>query len=628
MPNDFVTVADYDGTVKGRTHNWWRNWSTDKHPAIGYAAACLGWLIHHPVALAAAGSSVWLLFHGWPLWTVLVVGFVPQLAWSGRSLAGVLAAAPRQRGWSQILPTVSMWWRIRRAWRVATTKAGIKQPGRAGTLPQLRSYVLTHAGMSALVDSGNWGYTQEEMATLSDRAGAAALSSAPVRWLLERLPMWALDRAPFLIPSARTVTITPEDGMGTVRIAWAFSDPLAELVPITSLTRPPSGMWCIGSTEHGEPAYIWRHLPMLVAGMQGSGKSNLIWTIIASALMADEPFELWVADPKGGVELGELGRAYEDGHRAIVKSYARSGPDLREQVTRLHNRMEMRERWMRESRSRFHTPTVEQPRILWLNDELMRAHSHYSVKPSVEPQMVDILADGRALGITLIDATQIPFGHAIGEKVTYLFPQRIVKRISHSYVTSALLGEQAEHLGARATRIKESTPGVGYLYMDRWPTPVRYRDPYITDEMTRLLARGVLPEGLARAHADEHPELEAPRGLKDNRDHVLYRWDAPVEGIEHNGKVYTGCLYVGISMDVSRRAMEHLSTREKALLMNVGVTCEVVRKWTAADCADEIIGGRTVKAVAEDYEAELIRQLQPPLNIAHNGRRHRELTRG
>ena len=39
--------------------------------------------------------------------------------------------------------------------------------------------------------------------------------------------------------------------------------------------------------------------------------------------------------------------------------------------------------------------------------------------------------------------------------------------------------------------------------------------------------------------------------------------------------------------------------------------------------AAELAAGRTVKQVAEETEAAMIRELGPPLNIAHNGGRRR-----
>jgi predicted GIY-YIG superfamily endonuclease len=626
--HSFTTTAEYKGTLGGRLANDWREWSVDKHPAVGYAAAVAAVFLRRPVLLAATTIAAWLLFSGWPWAICLAVAAGPQLAWTGRHLAGLLGSAPRPRGLSQILSGVSMMVRVRRAWRVAARRAGVIEPDGAGSPPRLRDYHLTQSGMSATVDSGHLGLTDEEIASLADRVAASALPSNQVRWALQKLPERWTEKIPMLVPAARYATVAALDGMGTVTITWMFLDPLRELIPVTALVRTDATMWAIGTTEHSQPAMTWKHLPILVVGMSGSGKSNLLWTIIMSQLLSGEPFKIWAFDPKGGVEFNQLRKALGQG---MVEEYARDRKEIRDLAVKLFNRMEMREHAMAATDERFHVPTVQEPRILVPIDELVTVYEHLvSGKPNLEATFATFLSRARAAGISVVCATTTPFGHSIGEKVRDKFPVKIVGHINDTFVTSAMFGRHAEALGVRATQIRNSTPGVFYLHMNEWPQPVRMRTPYLTDEMVELLAQGKLPDGLVLANVEEHPEVEAPMGLKANRTQYLYRWDTPPEGVKlEDGTIYRGLLYVGISIDVATRITQHLSNRQKKILNTVGVTCRVDREWTAMDCADDIIAGRTVEQVAQDYEKHMISTEHPLLNIAHNGRRKtKELTRG
>jgi hypothetical protein len=511
--------------------------------------------------------------------------------------------------------------RTRRAWRVAAVKAGDKQPGKGGSHPPLRNYRLTHAGIAALVDNGRYGYTEDEMAAVADRAASAALPSGFVRWLLGWLPESWAEALP-LTPKARYVTVAPEEGgTGTCIITWAFNDPLAELVPVTAIVRADRAMWCIGVTENGTPAMIWKHLPVLVVGMSGAGKSNLLWTIIMSQLLSGEPFEIWCIDPKGGVEFRELGQVAGG---PLVREYARDRKGIRDLIVKLFNRLEIREKAMAATGERYHVPTDAEPRILVPIDELVTVYGHISAKPSLEQTFAEFLSRCRAAGISPVCATTTPFGHSIGEKVRDKFPTKVVGRINDTFVTSAMFGPHAEQLGIRATQIKTSTPGVFYTHMNEWAYPSRLRTPYQTDDMVRLLAQGRLPDGLVLREQDLHPEVAAPMGLRENRTHYFYEFytETP-EGVQlpaaFGGGRYAGVLYVGISVDAVRRQDEHLSNEQKRVLNTVGVGWHITRQWTALDCADDIIAGRTVKQVAEDYEKHMIQRLRPPLNIAHNG---------
>lgn len=558
-----------------------------RHDFLWFTWRTFRWLVLHPLALAGMAIAGWLWSLGLPFPIALLLGILPQIVKGGWEFVGLVAGASRRQTYSLLLPMstnhtnsptlYAMWWRIHRGWGTGIRKAGFLQPGRGGQTPRLRHWELTGAGLSAWVTCGRFGWTADGLAGKAETIAAG-------------------------IKRCRGVTVTQGNYPGVARIDFAFTDPLADIVPLTRLAAPPKGRLTCGVTERGEPAHLHAHLSTLIVGLPGSGKSNLLWTLITSALASGQPFELWVLDPAGGVELWELSNG-----SPLVRAYAASPTDMRQLVKELHAAMLARMEAMA-GKERLHTPTKEQPRWFLVIDEQMRAHHNLGKVNGTDYSrlLVEIMSLGRKAAITVISLTQIPFAHSIGEQVRILFPQKIVFRANDFMVTNSVFGGGSEALGAAASKISIKTPGVGFMILDSDLKPARFRSPLITDAMASLIARGMLPDGIPTAD---------DAGARDwhNAPHVLYRWD--------NQARSPVCRYVGITVDGVRRAGEHLSTVAKAELREPGVTMTIVQEFTAESCAEQVAAGRTVKQVAEETEAAMIRELEPPLNIAHNGAR-------
>jgi predicted GIY-YIG superfamily endonuclease len=478
-----------------------------------------------------------------------------------------------------------MWWRIRSGWPTGTREIGFCQPGRGGQIPWLRRWEITGTGLSAQAICGAFGWTADELAAKS------AVIAAGIR-------------------RCRGVVVTQQGYPGVARVDFAFTDPLADLIPITSLALPERARLTCGVTERGEPAMIHNYLSTLIVGLPGSGKSNLLWTLIASMLASGEPFELWVMDPAGGVELWELSNG-----SPLVKRYAATPASMRALIRDLHDAMFARMRKMA-GRERLHKPTKDEPRMYLVVDEWIQvwnaAKEGDSTKTDYTRMLVTLLSLCRKAAITPIALTQIPFGHTIGDQVRTLFPQKVVFRVHDHMVTGAMFGPGAESVaGAAASKIPIKLPGVGYVITDTYPQPVKFRAPLITDALASMIARGHLPDGIS--------SVDESTRTWHNSEHVIYRWDTPDDGVElGDGRRYVGVLYVGISISGLRRADEHLSNEDKAVLRTPGVTMTIVEQLSAESCAESLAAGRTVKQVAEEWEADLIRELEPPLNIAHN----------
>jgi DNA segregation ATPase FtsK/SpoIIIE, S-DNA-T family len=593
---DFVQTAPYDPSARGIARGMVYKFSA-RHDFLWIAWRSIRWLVLHPISLAGIVVGGWLWSLGLPFWWAVLLGSLPHFGSMGWGLGRLVAAALRRQNYS-LLPTLStkhtdtpsllsMWWRIHRGWSTGVRKSGFLQPGRGGQIPYLRHWELTSGGMSAWVTCGKFGWTADDLATRAQTIAAG-------------------------IKKCRTVTVTQGNYPGVARVDFAFSDPLTDIIPITALPVAPRGKLSCGLTDRGDPAYLWKHLGILMVGLPGSGKSNMLWTLIASALASGEPFELWVMDPAGGVELWEFSNG-----SPIVKEYAAKPADCRRLIKNLHDAMMQRMAGMA-GQERLHTPTEAAPRWYLIIDELIRVHNNLGKETRGKTTtdytklFVEILSMGRKAAITTIALTQIPFGHSIGEQTRILFPQKLVFRSNDFMVTNSVFGSGSEALGAVASKISIKTPGIGYAIPEEDLKPVRIRGPYIPDGVATVIAQGFLPDGIPTAR-------DGSGTAWHNHEHVLYRWDTPPEGVELDGKTYIGVLYVGISVDGLQRADQHLSNEAKAVLRSPGVTMTIVERFTVDTHPAEIAAGKTVRQVALGVEAPMIGQLGPPLNIAHNG---------
>ncbi len=103
-----------------------------------------------------------------------------------------------------------------------------------------------------------------------------------------------------------------EDRPRRVWLEFMTADPLVETVPALPVPETVDlQAVAIGRQENGEP---WR-LPvrgehLLTAGMMGSGKGSVLWSLLRGLAPAirDGRVAVWAIDPKGGMELGP-GRA-------------------------------------------------------------------------------------------------------------------------------------------------------------------------------------------------------------------------------------------------------------------------------------------------------------------------------
>lgn len=266
---------------------------------------------------------------------------------------------------------------------------------------------------------------------------------------------------------------------GWVVLRFYHRDPLAqaiEAVPVPELVDLRAVE--LGATEDAVPfrlALLGTHV--LVAGASGAGKGSVLWSLIRglAAAVAAGLVELWVIDPKGGMEM-TFGRPlfarYEDTDPGAMA-------DLLEEAA---ERMQARTQRLK-GRTRLHTPAPADPLIVVVVDEMAALTAYCpdrDVKKRIHVALSLLLSQGRAPGFLVVAALQDPRKDVLPFRD--LFPTRIALRLTEAEQVDMVLGDGARDRGALCDRIPRSLPGVGFVRLDDDPDPVRVRIAWVTDE--------------------------------------------------------------------------------------------------------------------------------------------------
>ncbi|WP_047223786.1 FtsK/SpoIIIE domain-containing protein [Protofrankia coriariae] len=302
---------------------------------------------------------------------------------------------------------------------------------------------------------------------------------------------------------AQACRVRPDTRVGYIWLDFTHRDPLADLVPPADLDGPDADDdggdgdgWDddapvdlagipVGRREDGQ---LWR-LPVrgahvLVAGATGAGKGSVLWSTIRGLGPAVRAglVELWVADPKGGMELA-FGRGMFTRFATDTAGIA----DLLDDAVSV-----MRERAGRlRGVTRLHTPTVDEPLIVVIVDELAALTAYVTdreLKRRLSASLPLLLSQGRAPGVVMIGAVQDPRKEVLPFRD--LFPVRVALRLTEADQVDLVLGDGTRDRGARAEEIPEGLPGVGYVLADGQADPVRVRAAWIDDaEISRMAHR-------------------------------------------------------------------------------------------------------------------------------------------
>jgi len=278
-----------------------------------------------------------------------------------------------------------------------------------------------------------------------------------------------------------------EDRPGYVWLEFTTRDPLVETVPALPVPEKVDlEAVAIGLQENGEP---WKvkvlGLHMLVAGMTGAGKGSVLWSLLRGLgpEIRDGRVAVWAIDPKGGMELGP-GRALYT--RFAVPSlddldapYERIAVLMEDAVVV----MQRRAGGLADVLIRKHVPTIEEPLILIVIDEIANLTAYLTdrkVKDRINRALGLLLTQGRANAVCVVGALQDPRREVM--TLRSLFPDKVALRLDSPTEVDMVLGDSAREQGAYCDRIPAGLPGVGYVRVDGIREPTRVRAGYVTDQ--------------------------------------------------------------------------------------------------------------------------------------------------
>jgi S-DNA-T family DNA segregation ATPase FtsK/SpoIIIE len=287
---------------------------------------------------------------------------------------------------------------------------------------------------------------------------------------------------------ARSCLVRPRPGRpGYLELTVGRADRLAQRVlalPIPAADAVDLDGVPVGVTEDGE---VWRlavagGAHTLVAGETGSGKSSVIWSLLRGLAPAIEAgwLQVWGCDPKGGMELAPGAPLFSRlayRHESMVELLEDAAVWMEARCDRLRGL------------TRVHTPTVEEPALVVLVDEL--AHlTAYGPDPALRRRATGalslLLSAGRAPAVTVIGALQDPRKDVVSFRD--LFPVRVALRMVEAQQTKLVLGEGAHDRGAACERVPRSLPGVGYVLLDGQQYPTRVRTAWVSDDDIKATA--------------------------------------------------------------------------------------------------------------------------------------------
>ncbi|MFE9583197.1 FtsK/SpoIIIE domain-containing protein [Nocardia sp. NPDC006044] len=300
-----------------------------------------------------------------------------------------------------------------------------------------------------------------------------------------------------------------------VRLQVRVFDTLA--APATAPLAVPNGVDLeaipVGVLESGDTwrlGLLYRHL--LIAGGTNAGKGGLVWAIIAGLAPAIKAglVELWVADPKGGMEFWrgrKLMTRCEYTDEGIVAMMADAETLMLERANRC-----------REAGIEKHVPTVDEPLIVIIVDEAasMTSYAEKETIAKFERHNGKILTQGRAPGFCVITCVQDPSKETLPQR--QLVPIRIGLRLDEKTQIGMVHGDSARERGARCDEIPFNTPGVAYVKEDGTPNIVRARAYHVTrDDIAYLVEHYAPDHGVDLAPQGDYTDFD-PDDLGDEND--------------------------------------------------------------------------------------------------------------
>ncbi|HUR08280.1 MAG TPA: FtsK/SpoIIIE domain-containing protein [Nonomuraea sp.] len=410
----------------------------------------------HPIAVAVSIALAAIGYHfGWPLAASLLGTIVLALAsWSYIDRGSF----SRIVGF-QLLAWWRLMWVYRRHWQAVMDVSGLaKRVNGRVYMPRLMR-----------VTCDGW----------ADRITVRMLDGQAVKDWSDRIDNLAQG---FGTTSCRVALVKG----GRLLLTFPRHDPLASPMPALPIPEEPTvGPVEIGRQEDGKPLRLKVHgTHILIAGATGAGKGSFLWDTIRGLLPAMRAglAQVWALDPK----LMEL----SFGRELFQGRYAADPADCADLLDEAVSVMQKRAtRFAGIQRS--HTPTVEDPFVLVLVDEVAFLTAYQpdrQLRQRISAALATLATQGRSVGVGVMAALQDPRKEVMS--IRNLFPDKIALRLDESEQVDMVLGDGARDRGALADYISpvpELGAGVAYMRLETSPEPIRVRAAYVSDADIRAM---------------------------------------------------------------------------------------------------------------------------------------------
>lgn len=447
-------------------------------PLIIMGAKFVFWLIMHPIIwlpLVLAGGTIYLLglygCAGVVVFTYLVLEFWKAI-WP-TSYERVVGYPSRNR-WRRF-------WVYERKWRTVMVENDMVKvrPGKTDRVPRIKKFESNEYRDRLLVELGGGLHItqlQKIAHKIADDFGSDEC----------RINRPEPNRAWLMFPRV---------------------DPLTNTIPAFDIQEEIDLKAVrVGLTDEGDfwtiPILHQNGAHLLTVATTGGGKSGVPWCIIRALcpLIRDGLVQLWVADPKGGVEFKRgmpLWHRYADDYDSIMVM-------LKEGVA------EMDARGKRQADGeRMHEPSVEEPIMIFIIDEFLTvtALETSARRTAFEALTAKLLTKGRALGVDVIACSQDATKAMM--RLRGFFPRRWLGRVDEPLQVNMILGEGAREQGARCddeTVVPHHLAGVGFVKVEGVREPVRVRSAHVTNDDIAEMVRDYAPQqSVAKTSSDVKP---------------------------------------------------------------------------------------------------------------------------
>jgi hypothetical protein len=385
---------------------------------------------------------------------------------------------------------------------------------------------------------------------------------------------------------------------GVFNLLLSNADWLDKQFPLAELPWGPKGTLEYGMRSDGSAAWLYAHQSVMISGLTRRGKSVTVRVLLAALQRKGIPTDLYIADPKGGVQMVEWSQRLNKQTGCIrVKAYeievgdvkARSGgvagmlADVEAEMDRRY--VSMRLRGMTQ-----HVPTVEEPLLLVVFDESIPLYPILLEGHKGPAGKIAYSGAGAACALWLL--TQAADKAVMGV-IRDLVPQRLSLATKTWTQTEMALGEGAHMAGALCHQLGERV-GVGYSGGEADHRYTVFRTPMVSDAESREIAKGKLPDGFCDPPSD-----------KASRPCYVYH----AEGVRRfpDGTVGPILLYVGKAWEPNARLKEHRREPDPA-----------GEEWRTLVWRYRTVSQHATEKAALAAERDDIERLGPYWNVVHN----------